>query len=238
MHMSPMQYLPLTLPFFIVLLGVFFALVVWIEVRALLYAYNRAGISSPAALLVLFGSLIGSSINIPIAVLGPEPMLSCQEINFYGMHYVIPLLNASGTIIAVNVGGAVIPVLLSIYLLAKYQLWSRGLLATAIVAAICYHLATPVRGVGIAEPVFVPPIATAITAVLISRQYAGPLAYISGSLGVLIGADLLNLGKIPGLGAPVASIGGAGTFDGIFLTGVIAVLLASLTQPRPRFARS
>lgn len=238
MHMSPMQYLPLTLPFFIVLLGVFFALVVWIEVRALLYAYNRAGISSPAALLVLFGSLIGSSINIPIAVLGPEPMLSGAEINFYGMHYVIPLLNASGTIIAVNVGGAVIPVLLSIYLLAKYELWGRGLLATAIVAAICYHLATPVRGVGIAEPVFVPPIATAITAVLISRQYAGPLAYISGSLGVLIGADLLNLGKIPGLGAPVASIGGAGTFDGIFLTGVIAVLLASLTQPRPRFARS
>lgn len=238
MHMSPMQYLPLTLPFFIVLLGVFFALVVWIEVRALLYAYNRAGISSPAALLVLFGSLIGSSINIPIAVLGPEPMLSGAEINFYGMHYVIPLLNASGTIIAVNVGGAVIPVLLSIYLLAKYELWGRGLLATAIVAAICYHLATPVRGVGIAEPVFVPPIATAITAVLISRQYAGSLAYISGSLGVLIGADLLNLGKIPGLGAPVASIGGAGTFDGIFLTGVIAVLLASLTQPRPRFARS
>jgi hypothetical protein len=37
---------------------------------------------------------------------------------------------------------------------------------------------------------------------------------------------LLNLGKIQGLGAPVASIGGAGKFDGIFLTGIIAVLLA------------
>ncbi len=237
MHMSPMQYLPLTLPFFIVLLGVFFALVVWIEVRALLFAYSRAGISSPAALLILFGSLIGSFINIPIAELGPQQMIS-GEIDFYGMHYVIPLVNPAGTIIAVNVGGAVIPVLLSIYLLAKYDLWGRGLLATAIVTVICHHLATPVRGVGIAEPVFVPPIATAITAVLISRQYAGPLAYISGSLGVLIGADLLNLGKVQGLGAPVASIGGAGTFDGIFLTGVIAVLLASLTQPRPRFART
>jgi uncharacterized membrane protein len=237
MHVSPMQYLPLTWPFFIALLGVFLALVVWIEVRAVLYAYSRAGISSPAALLVLFGSLIGSSINIPIAVLGPQHMIS-GESDFYGMHYVIPLLNVSGTIIAVNVGGAVIPVLLSIYLLAKYELWGRGLLATAIVAIICHHLATPVRGVGIAVPVFVPPIATAITAVLISRQYAGPLAYISGSLGVLIGADLLNLGKVQGLGAPVASIGGAGTFDGIFLTGVIAVLLASFTQPRPGFVRS
>lgn len=231
-----MQYLPLTWPFFLLLLGVFFALVVWIELRALLYAYSRVGISSPAALLVLFGSLIGSSINIRVAELAPQQMIS-GEIDFYGMHYVVPVLvNSPGTIIAVNIGGAVIPVLLSIYLLAKYELWGRGLLATAIVAVICHHLATPVRGVGIAEPVFVPPIATAITAVLISRQYAGPLAYISGSLGVLIGADLLNLDKVQGLGAPVASIGGAGTFDGIFLTGIIAVILASFTQPRQRFA--
>ena len=44
----------------------------------------------------------------------------------------------------------------------------------------------------------------------------------------MIGADLLNLDKIRGLGAPVVSIGGAGTFDGIFLTGIVAVLLASL----------
>ena len=80
--------------------------------------------------------------------------------------------------------------------------------------------------------IFVPPIITAIVAVILSRRYAGPLAYVSGSLGVLIGADLSNLNKVADLGAPVASIGGAGTFDGIFLTGVLAVLLASLTAPR------
>ncbi len=57
-----------------------------------------------------------------------------------------------------------------------------------------------------------------------------PLAYISGSLGTLIGADLLNLDKLQGLGAPIASIGGAGTFDGIFLTGIVAVLVASLSR--------
>ena len=56
------------------------------------------------------------------------------------------------------------------------------------------------------------------------------LAYVGGSLGTLIGADLLNLGVVRGLGAPVASIGGAGTFDGIFLTGVLAVLLASFSR--------
>ncbi|UCF95656.1 MAG: DUF1614 domain-containing protein [Desulfobacterales bacterium] len=49
----------------------------------------------------------------------------------------------------------------------------------------------------------------------------------------MIGADLLNLDALQGLGAPVASIGGAGTYDGIFLTGIVAVLLASLLAPKP-----
>jgi len=72
-------------------------------------------------------------------------------------------------------------------------------------------------------------------AMLLSREDSAPLAYIAGSLGTLIGADLTNLDKVRGLGAPVASIGGAGTFDGIFLTGILAVLLASLyARPRAR----
>lgn len=238
MDMGQVQYLPLTLPFFFLLLGIFIILVIWIQLRAVQYAYTRAGISSPGALLLIFGSLIGSTINIPIAELGPERLISGEEIDFYGMHYVVPLVVQPGTIIAVNVGGAVIPTLLSLYLLIKYDLWGRGLLATAIVAFLCHLMATPVRGVGIALPIFVPPIITAIVAVLMSRYYAGPIAYISGSLGVLIGADILNLGRIRGLGAPVASIGGAGTFDGIFLTGILAVLLASFTTPRYGPARS
>ena len=75
---------------------------------------------------------------------------------------------------------------------------------------------------------------TAVVAVLLSYEDAAPLAYIGGSLGTLIGADLLNLEKIAELGAPIASIGGAGTFDGIFLTGILAVLLASFTTLRHR----
>jgi uncharacterized membrane protein len=87
-------------------------------------------------------------------------------------------------------------------------------------------LAQPVRGVGISVPTLMPPIAAALVAMALSRRQSAPLAYISGTLGTLIGADLMNLGVIEGLGAPVASIGGAGTFDGVFLTGVLAVLLA------------
>jgi uncharacterized membrane protein len=92
-----------------------------------------------------------------------------------------------------------------------------------------------VQGVGIAVPVFAPVVVTALLAFLLSREYAAPLAYIGGSMGTLLGADLLNLDKIGEMGAPVASIGGAGTFDGIFLTGVLAVLLAGIAAPaRPR----
>jgi hypothetical protein len=81
-------------------------------------------------------------------------------------------------------------------------------------------------------------VVTAILAFLLSREYAAPLAYIGGSMGTLVGADLMNFDKIGSLGAPVASIGGAGTFDGVFLTGILAVLLAGLAAPsRPGLAR-
>ena len=154
-----------------------------------------------------------------------------REFTFFGMQYVAPVvIDWPGTIIAVNVGGAVIPTLMSFYLLSKNRLWPQGLAAAAGVAAVCYFVAHPIRGVGIVEPVFVPAVSTTIMALLLSRRRAAPLAYIGGSLGTLIGADLLNLGKVQGLGAPLASIGGAGTFDGIFLTGILAVLLASLTR--------
>jgi uncharacterized membrane protein len=45
-------------------------------------------------------------------------------------------------------------------------------------------------------------------------------------MGALVGADLWNLPRIGELGASVVSIGGAGTFDGVFLTGILAGLLA------------
>jgi uncharacterized membrane protein len=133
------------------------------------------------------------------------------------------------TVIAVNVGGAVIPTLLSLHLLIKNWIWSAAAIATLIVTLACYVLAQPVPGIGIAIPSLSPPIIAATVALLVARTNVAAVAYISGSLGTLIGADLLNLGRVQGLGAPVVSIGGAGTFDGIFLTGIIAVLLASFS---------
>jgi uncharacterized membrane protein len=229
MHPSHLHYLPLSAPFFSLLVLLFLVLVALLQFGALHYAYTRLGVSVRAALLLLFGSLIGSYVNLPVAELPGQQVLSGQVVDYFGMRYVVPVVvDWPGTVIAVNVGGALIPSLMSLYLLGKNELWGRGMLATAAVAAVCYSLARPVPGLGIALPVFVPAIVTGIVALLLSRRYAAPLAYIGGSLGTLIGADLLNLGNLQGLGAPVASIGGAGTFDGIFVTGILAVLIASI----------
>ena len=230
MQTDRMFYLPLAPEFFAILVLAFIITAVAIQFRLLRYAYMQLGVSSRAAVLLLLGSLIGSYVNIPLVEIPNQGPTVSQVVEFFGMRYYLPVASgASTTIIAVNVGGAVIPIFMSLYLLAHYHLWLKGAIATAVLAALCYYLAAPVPGVGIAVPLFVPAIASAIVAFVLDRGYVAPLAYIAGSLGTLIGADLMNLDKIAGLGAPVASIGGAGTFDGIFLTSVLAVLLGSLT---------
>lgn len=235
MH-AQVQYLPITPGLFSILVLLFAGLIVLIQLRILRYAYMRLGVGPGAALLLLFGSLIGSYFNIPITVLPAETVRSGEIVDFFGMRYVVPLVTQwPGTVLAVNVGGAVIPAMMSTYLVLRYRLWLKATIAVVAIAILMHMSATPVQGVGIAVPVFAPIVATAVLAFLLSREYAAPLAYIGGSMGTLIGADLLNLDRIGGLGAPVASIGGAGTFDGIFLTGILAVLLAGIASPsRPR----
>jgi uncharacterized membrane protein len=230
-----MHYFPLALPFFLILALAFIFLIALIEVGILEYAYAKIGVGRRHMFALLILSLLGSYINIPVAELPAKEVFSDQQVTFYGMRYIIPsVVDWPRTVIAVNLGGAVIPTILSVYLLIKNKLYLRGLLGVTVVAAVVHYMAHPVRGVGIAVPTFIPPLVTAAVALLLSRAYAAPLAYIAGSLGTLIGADLLNLGKIQGLGAPVASIGGAGTFDGIFVTGIFSVLLASLMTRKKR----
>jgi uncharacterized membrane protein len=232
---SQVHYLPMTPGLFSILVFLAIGLVILVQLRILRYAYMKLGVGPGVALLLLFGSLIGSYFNIPITILPGAPARSGQIVEYFGMQYVVPLVTYPGTVIAVNVGGAVIPTVMSSYLVIRYQLWAKAAIAVAVIAFVIHSMATPVHGIGIAVPVFAPVVTTAILAFILSREYAAPLAYIGGSMGTLVGADLLNLDKISGLGAPVASIGGAGTFDGIFLTGILAVLLAGIASPsRPR----
>jgi len=222
LHFFPLA--PLFLLALFVLLGL---LIAFIQIGILQYAYEKIGVKRRYVFSILILSLLGSYVNIPIVHLPPEQVLSNQEVSYFGMRYVIPMVQDwPGTVVALNLGGAIIPTALSCYLIVKRNLYGPAFLGVTIVATVVHALAQPVYGVGIAVPMFMPPLLAAGVALILARQSAPPLAYIAGSLGTLIGADLLNLDRIQTLGAPVASIGGAGTFDGIFLTGILAVLLA------------
>lgn len=198
---------PLTLLLGLVLVG----LLGLIELDVLEYTYARLGIGHRAFTGLLLASLLGSVLNVRIATLGSgDPSFD----------------RPAPTTLAINVGGAVIPTLLSLYLLFLHRLFGVGAIAVLVVAGVSHALARPVPGKGISMPVLVPPFVAAATALLLAPDAAPALAYAAGSLGTLLGADVANLHRIRELGAPAVSIGGAGTFDGIFLTGILAVLLA------------
>jgi len=172
-------------------------------------------------------SLLGSHVNIPLYSVPGQRVLRPHEISMFGRTYIVPdAVETGATVVALNVGGALIPILVSIYLVARTRLYGRMAIGVAIVAAVVHSLAQIVPGMGIAVPMFIPPLVAAGVGLLLAFRRAPPVAYVSGSMGTLVGADLLNLDRIAQLGAPIVSIGGAGTFDGVFLTGIIAGLLA------------
>lgn len=192
------------------------------------FAFIKIGIPPQYVISTLLFTLIGSFINIPIAKIPQEIMVTERRVGFFGFIYTIPIWRKKVTILAINVGGALIPTFVSIYLLIKTGIYLKAFLSTLFITVICFKLARPIRGIGIAIPFFIPPALAAMFSIIIANESAPVVAYISGTLGTLIGADLLNLKKIGKLGAPVASIGGAGTFDGIFLTGILAVIFSTL----------
>src|SRR5262249_53096734 len=128
-----LQYLPLGQLHFSLLTAIYFVLVAWILVRAFRLASTRIGLDSSTALMLLAASLGSSSFNMQVSPLPHNPNNSRQVISFYGIYYVVPAVAAWwGTVITVNVGGAVIPGLLSFYLLARSRLWLLGGLAIVI----------------------------------------------------------------------------------------------------------
>jgi len=224
-----MNYVPLSWAFFASLWFLFAMVVVLVEIGLLRYVFETLGVSQRYMLFLLVCSLLGSYVNIPVAKLPPEYIRSGEIVSVFGTSYVVPVVREwPGTVLAVNLGGAVIPVILSIYLIFKSGEFFNSFLAITLVTFVVHGMARPVRGVGIVVPTFIPPLITAVVALLLSRRHVPAVAYVAGSIGTLVGADLLNLKRVIGMGAPIASIGGAGKFDGIFLTGIVAMLLAGI----------
>jgi uncharacterized membrane protein len=191
-------------------------------------AFMRLGISPGLVFWLLILTLVGSLVNLPIYKFETQEVVGEQVVSYFGMRFRVPrLVRSHETILAVNVGGALIPMALSLYLISKIDFGVSLPILLVVVTVVVNRLARPVRGLGIGVPGLVPPLVAALGAYLIcGPELRAPCAYIASTMGILIGADLLNLGQIRQMGAPVASIGGAGTFDAIFLSGIIAVLLS------------
>ena len=185
--------------------------------------FEKLGVSPEATIFLLLAILIGSTINIPLT---RQKLVRVEEPIFFGL-FRAPRIKTQA--IAINLGGAVIPILLSFYFLylgfrAGFEL-QPILIATILMIMICKFLARIIPRIGISLPFFIPPIFSAIFALILAPDFAAPCAFISGVLGTLIGADILNLPKAQKYGGFI-SIGGAGVFDGIFLVGIVSALLA------------
>lgn len=212
--------------------------------QAVTVSLAKLGISGSTAVLVLLGSLLGGFINVPVwrrqiyvpnrfprgllwpwELAGPRAGWAWTDLPLPHRFFFYQPPVVREQIIAVNLGGAVIPLLVSCYLLPRAPL-VPVFLATAGVALVCYHFARPLWPVGIVLPAFIPPVTAALLAILLAPDMAPPVAYIAGTVGTLVGADLLHLPDLRRADAQLLSIGGAGVHDGIFLAGLVAALLA------------
>lgn len=219
-------------PMVIFIIILFFFLLIFLfaflQIGMIGLAFSRLGLPPEYLFGILLATFFGSYINIPVGTLEGGTFVDEKEVKFFGLPYpVAPQYRPHKTVIAINLGGAVIPLIISTYLLVKMTNVIPALLATLIVSLLVNRFARPIKGIGIGIPALIPPLFAALCAyILAPEEMRAPVAYIAGTLGTLIGADLMRLKDIKNMGAPVASIGGAGTFDGVFLSGIIAVLLS------------
>jgi uncharacterized membrane protein len=217
----------------------FLVLVPLFLTQVMFAALARLGLSPELAFIALLGIFIGGAVNIPIKRFERDQELEYNPFQLFALHRILPgdWTSALGPrvrsymVIAVNVGGCLIPVSIAFYEI--FRVLGQGLYESCVLLAvtvlnitICYRLARPIPGVGIGLPPLVSPLVSALLSLLFVPSFAPPVAFTAGVLGPLIGADLFHLKDIKRLQTGVASIGGAGTFDGIVLSGMIAALLA------------
>jgi uncharacterized membrane protein len=208
------------------LISLFF--VAMLQVHLFEIAFVKLGLTPEIASFLLLGTLLGSGINLPVyslhiketghLVMSPERKMIWE---------IFQPAREGKIVIAVNVGGCLIPVGLCLYFMSLQVIDPiKIVVAILAITALSYKFSSLIPGLGVGMPIFLAPLISALLALVLDPEHAAHIAYISGVFGVLIGADILRLNTIAALGTPVAAIGGAGTFDGIFLTGIIAALLA------------
>ncbi len=221
----PYIYYPLAMMLimllFLFLLPIMFLLFLGMVGRA----FTKIGLAPWQTWLLLFSTLVGSAVNIPVWEKRTYEIVDEVEALFLRVK-LPPVRIERRVVIAVNLGGALIPTAFSLFLLSKAGFRPGIIASLIIVTLVSYAFSRPVRGVGIVMPFYIAPITAALSSLILAPHFTGVSAYVSGTLGTLIGADLLRLREVEKIGSGLVSIGGAGVFDGIFLSGVLAVLLS------------
>ena len=201
-----------------------------IQIGLLRRVSSALGLNPFVVLLILFASLLGSYINLPLVRLPEERVVSREVVEIMGVPFLAPVaVDWPGTVLAINVGGAVIPILLSFYLARPLSPVGAGLRRDRDRRLLRSSDGDPDSGPRHCRADHRAAAARRLRrarSVAALRRRRSP---ISAAASASSSARICSISaQLRSLGAPVASIGGAGTFDGVFLTGVIAVLLASL----------
>lgn len=219
------------------LIALFVALVVllllpFVLADAMVSALLGLGLSSRVATLAVVAIFVGSLFNVPVWRRESAQVLEYRPFDFFGIDRLAPRLVRAGAqqVVALNVGGCIVPSLIVCYELARLAAAGAALPAVAVIAinvAVCWRLARPVAGLGILLPALVPGCLAALLAMLFAREHAPAVAFCAGVLGPLVGADVLHVRDLGRRASGLMSIGGAGTFDGIVISGFLAALLSA-----------
>ena len=215
--------------FWIVLSLVLALMLPWMMADVFANALLKLGLRPETALLIVAAIFVGSVINIPVKRVARTQPVPYDPLAVFGLGG-LWTAERQETVIAVNVGGCVIPACLALYEAVRLASQPAALGAVLVASAanvwVCYKLARPVQGRGITMPAFVPALVACGLAWLLASSNATPVAFVAGVAGPLIGADLMHVREFEQIGSGMVSIGGAGTFDGILLTGILALYLA------------
>lgn len=135
--------------------------------------------------------------------------------------------------VAVNIGGAVVPAILAIYLFVKagtVKEKTRAIIATIVATAVIYGAnklfpATPLFPLPI-DPMYLYAILAAIAGYVAGRSRRS--AFIAGVMSMIL-VDVISRIEVAYIGGDSSvTIGGAGLFDGVVIVGILAVALAEL----------
>ena len=184
-------------------------------------AFRAMGLSAAEAVVIVVGSFVCGAGVLDEALGIPLSNLPVASVGLWQ--------------IGVNLGGAVIPVLVSVYLIVRRHLPAGPVVIGVIIVSVAaFVVSTPDPAQGIVSRFpwwLVPVVAASMCSVAlpgVPRRKAAACAYVVGACGVLIGADLAHLLTL--VSNPISTmrsavIGGASVFDMVFTTGLLAVLI-------------